>query len=354
MTPTPICDETPSYQRTPLEQQTLDNLDIILDALKIEYNQTAGRFFFPCPIHGSDNYNSMSIYQDSGQAVCFTRNCLQWYGEGFGVFKFVSAVLKCSNNEARVFCKNALANIEQEIGDRPKPKKPIKKDVVKIPIGELPAGNPDIPYLLRRGYSRTIIEKYKCFVCSDKYNLMYGRVVYPIFDDSYEFCIGFVGRTLSPQCPDCKQWHEPTKPCPNCPFELIKTEKWLNSSGLNRNSLLFNLWFSLPFIKEKGEILLTESQNCVLRLEEAGVRNSAGLFGVSLSRKQMEKLGECGAKRVILGLNGAGDAAGTAATLKITKQLETAGFDVQPLSLHKKDFGEMSVSEIRETYQFLL
>ena len=203
----PIQDKS-EYVRTPLEQQTLDNLDLILNSLKIEHNQTAGRYFFPCPIHGSDNYNSMSIYQDSGNAVCFTRNCLQFFGEGFGIFKFVSAVLKCSNQDARKYCKDVLNGIAKDSGDRTrsKPQKPVKKDLIRIPIEDLPIGS-DIPYLLRRGYSKEIIEKYKCFICSDKYNLMYGRVVYPIFNDEYSHCIGFVGRSLNPKCEICRNFH---------------------------------------------------------------------------------------------------------------------------------------------------
>jgi hypothetical protein len=343
------------YVRSQLEQNVLNNLDVILTALKIEYNQAAGRFFFPCPVHGSDNYNSMSIYQESGQAVCFTRNCMSNNGDGYGIFRFVSAVLKCTNKEARTFCQEVLNGKIKDINRVIVPVSDFskKRPEIKIPKSELPQSS-EIPYLLRRGYTSEIIKKYGCFIGQNKYDLMYGRATYPIFDDSYEFCVGFVGRSLYPECLVCGKYHSFLKGCPTCPFEWIKSEKWVNSPGLSRNSLLFNYWFAKEEIKKREEILLVESQHCVLRLEEAGVHNSCGIFGIYLGRKQLEKMKESGAKRVIVGLNGGDDKAGPIASEKLVSQIKDIGLEAVSLTLHKKDFGEMSVGEIREMYSFLL
>lgn len=333
-----------------IEYITLQNLDVILRALNIEYNETYQRFFFSCPIHGSDNYNSMSLYKESGNAICFTRNCMNYHGEGYGVFKFVSACLKCSLQEAISFCEKVLCNQPAEYSKKEVSKKPKKQ--IKIPIEQLPYYSPDIPYLLRRGYKKETIAHYKCFVCNKKESMMYGRVVFPIFDDEYENCIGYVGRSLFDKCEICGMYHSSTKTCPSCTYEMIRSEKWINSSGLSRNSLLFNYWFAKKEIERKKEIILVESQNCVMRLYEAEILNSVGIFGIELNQKQLDKIISSGAERVYIAMNGNGDKAGMIAAEKIKQKITS--IDTTIINLHKKDFGEMSVDEIRQHYSFLL
>lgn len=319
----------------------LENLDIILAALKIDFNQSSGRYFFPCPCHSSDNYNSCSIYTNTGIWRCFTRHCEYEYRDN--LFGFVSGVLKCSYDEAKKFCENVIDGLDVSVDNpRPKPKqidfrfKEISREKL------LPFVDADIPFYLRRGYSTEILKKYDLFICKKKRNLLYGRIVFPIYNNDRTSIIGFVGRTLQPQCEKCRKFHSPTKKCPESSFEKIICEKWVNSKGLARNKLLFNYWWSRDYIRESGKIILVESQGDVLKIEMADIHNSVGIFGTELSPKQAELIKQSGAKQVILCMNN--DEAGRIAADKIEKIL---GMETIKLELPENDMGDMAIPDIR-------
>lgn len=317
----------------------LDNLDLILNALNIEYNRTRGRYFFPCPVHGSDNYSSCSIYQDTGIWRCFTRGCHEGRQTVLG---FVAACLKCSHDESVNFCRSAIGNENSTRTVAPRQKidyrrKTVNRDLI-IPLVE-----PRVEFYLRRGYSQEILMKYDIFLCKKRTNSLYGRIIFPIYDNAHENAVGFVARTLHPQCIVCNKFHSTSKPCPVNVYDKIKSEKWLNSKGFNRYSTLFNYWFAKDFIREKEEVILVEGQGDVMKLEMAGIHNSVGIFGTELTAGQLSILDNSGAKRLYIGTDS--DTAGREALLKI--QDKTRGkFEVIPLTPTEKDFGEMSVPEI--------
>lgn len=328
---TPIIDKQ-------LLELTLSNIDIILDALKIGYNKVRGRFFFSCPIHNSDNYSSLVIY-DSGNWLCFTRNCHKNYQHG--IFGFVAACKQCSIQEAMDFCSLTLN------GERPT-KTTTRTKYIDYRFKEvdrsliIPNVNSNIEFYLRRGYSKEILEKYDVFLCTKRTSNLYGRVVFPIYNDDRMFARGFVGRTLNPKCDKCKKFHPLGKSCPQLPYEKIRAEKWLNSRGFSRTSTLFNYWFAKEYIRESKEVILVEGQGDVLKLEMAGIKNSVGIFGTILTEKQRNLLYNSGARHIYIAMDA--DAAGKEAASLIIEQLKD--FDTSILVLENKDFGDMTVQEI--------
>lgn len=335
---------TSSDSRTPireLEDKVVGNIDLILSALSIEYTHAKGRFFFPCPIHGSDNYSSLSMYE-SGHWRCFTKNCHSQHE--IGIFGFVAAVRNTSKKEAIQFCSNVLGGIE--VGTTVIKKKNIDyrcKLVDRSLI--LPNVNSSIEFYLRRGYTREILQKYDIFLCKKRTSNLYGRVVFPIYDDDRKNAVGFVGRSLNPQCVVCNKYHSTSKPCPQLPYEKIAAEKWLNSKGFARNNTLFNLWFAKDFIRETGKAILVEGQGDVLKLEMADIRISLGIFGTILTKSQISLLAKSGAKEVYIATDN--DEAGQIAATNIETQLAN-DFTTHRLITNTKDFGDMNVGEIME------
>lgn len=325
----------------------VDNIDLILDALNIDYNQTRGRFFFPCPIHGSDNYSSCSIYQNSGVWRCFTRGC---HKENQSIIGFISAYLKCSTDEGYQFCKNVLSGATHARITKPvKPSIDYRfKSIPRQTI--LPFINDRIEFYLRRGYSQEILKKYDVFIGKKRTNNLYGRVIFPIYDELRENIIGFTGRTLNPQCKLCKKYHSTSKPCPTNPYDKIRAEKWLNSRGFNRNSTLFNYWFAKQELLTKKEGILVEGQGDVLKLEMANIHNSLGIFGTELTQSQISMLDKLGLNKLYIATDS--DAAGTEAAEKIKEQLKNVT-ETYRLILKEKDFGEMDVNEIVEYFSSL-
>jgi 5S rRNA maturation endonuclease (ribonuclease M5) len=342
------------YRRSEIETKTLANLGMILDALKIEYEENGQRFFFPCPLHPSDNYNSMSIYKDTGIATCFTRNCLLDQGDGTGIFRFISAVLASDNQidypstpsrrTAIEFCNRVFKGKSLNIYESTKIEKIDYrfKEIDRSLI--IPYVDPNIEFYLRRGYSREILKKYDIFICKKRNNSMYGRITIPIYNDEHSKAVGFMGRSLNPRCESCKKYHPTNLSCPSNPYEHIRAEKWLNSKGLARNKLLFNYWYAKDEIDRMKSVILVESPGNTIKLVQAGFNNVLGIFGTALSKNQVLKLDERSIETVYLGLDA--DEAGQEATKKIREQLDK--YNCVTITPPVNDYGDMQVVDIQK------
>lgn len=323
----------------------LNNIDLILDALKIRFDRTSGRYFFECPIHGSSKYNSLSIYENTGKWRCFTEHCEQIHGDNF--FNFVGAVLHSEPfdiKDGKQFCDNVLNGIPQDIVSKPKPptKQKFKfKEIIREQI--LSYVNPNIPFYLRRGYSKETLTKYDLFICSNRVSPFYGRVVVPVYNDEHTSAIGLLGRSLHTKCEECEMYHAKNKPCPTTSYEKAKSSKWINSKGFARNSSLFNFWFAKDEINRTGKVILVESPGNVMKLAQAGIINAVGIFGTELSKKQIEKIKGTKAKQIYMGLDN--DKGGLAAWNKISNQLRE--YECFPFIPYVNDFGGMSDNEIK-------
>lgn len=327
----------------------LENFGLILDALKIKYNENGDRFYFPCPLHDSDNFDSMSVYKNTGIGICFVRHCLAFVGKGYGVLRVISALLDLPKYkgypDAITFCKNVLEGIEYNPYEIEKKLERKTEEVIYKGVSRsliVPHVNPNIEFYLRRGYTKEIIEKYDIFICKKKSNLLYGRVTIPIYNDDHTEAVGFMGRSLNPQCSICKRYHTMSSGCPNTSYEKIKSQKWLNSKGMSRNKLLFNYWYAKEYIEESGDVILVESPGNVMKIVQAGFNNVVGMFGTILSKNQSKKLDELGVKRIFLGLDK--DDAGLVAADNISNQLSK--YECIPLIPPVNDYGDMVEDEI--------
>lgn len=72
---------------------------------------------------------------------------------------------------------------------------------------------------------------------------------------------------------------------------LINDErKYIYLHKTSKSKLLYGLHKTLPYIKEKNEVIVLESEKSVMKLWSAGIKNSVALFNSYVSDIQLEKL----------------------------------------------------------------
>jgi hypothetical protein len=219
--------------------------------------------------------------------------------------------------------KNGELRIENPvIKENPLPEKPttgLSRETVREHLTNIPS-----PYFVDRGYDPKVLDMYDIGECHNEDKPMYGRAVVPIYDDDYEFTVGFTGRSLNGGKP-----------------------KWKHSKDFKSGMFLFNFWFAKEEIRNTSAITVVESIGNVLRLVEAGVKNVVGLFGVSLSKGQKLSIYSSGALgvNIIMDNDEAGDKAGVSITNQLSDTLYT---NVIHLPDGVNDVGEMNVSQIEE------
>lgn len=165
------------------------------------------------------------------------------------------------------------------------------------------------------------------------------RATVPVYDDSGQYMVGYVARSINDKCPICDKYHYYKHPCPRNAAEENFARKWKNNSGFYSGATLYNIWgFS------GKTAVLVEGPGDVWKLYEAGCKNGLGLFGCKLTRAQLHKLITLGVENIVLCLDN--DEAGKSGTEKIIKQLDMY-FNVDVLELRQKDLGDTDIKEVQ-------
>lgn len=318
----------------------LANLKIhdILDDLGIDYRDRYHSLTAPCPVHCSSRIDSWSWHVDRGIWSCFSRSCHVKYNSD--IFGLVKALRSCSFSESIQYLKKFVdlsiskADLKKIVDARQNKEFVIKtrKDNRKAQVfPETALGLLQYHgYLESRGFSRKIVEEYHAGVGESTGRYMSNRVVFPIRNMRGEI-IGFTGRTL---LDDWKQRGHP---------------KWLHSRDYDAKNNLFNIDRAAPYIRETETAIIVEGPLDVLRLEDAGVRNSVAVLGKTLFNEQMTILMNVPAFKLVLALDN--DTAGKHGMAAAHKTVQ-GFFDVELLSLpkSKNDIGDLTTEEIREIF----
>lgn len=360
-----------------IDQIILDNIEEILGYFSIEFNNYGSRLSLSCPIHGSDNKDSLSIRTEAPYTwICWTFNCqdeviplVSSKGEhyekarGKSLLALVRALLD-GESEKDISYKDAIEWVRQLLGRDIKVSLQSKKSLAlnstkefihfskffqkseqeyNIVNREQIRSSLNIPsaYFVDRGFSKEIIDKYDIGLCLTKNKQMYNRAVVPIYDDNHEYMIGCIGRTVYPYCKQCKRYHAPTTQC----SEQFTNRKWIFSPGFNAGQHLFNYWFAKPHIDESGVVILVEGQGDVLRLEQSGYKIGLGLFGDNITPNQKHKLFQLPINNVILITDN--DKAGKKARTNIEHTLKRY-YNLHHVQTQEKDIGDSSVDEIQK------
>jgi DNA primase len=125
------------------------------------------------------------------------------------------------------------------------------------------------------------------------------------------------GRSRYDECKKCGMYHNLDIPCPEKGHPDFT--KWKNSPDFNCSEVLYNLWSARQNIMDTNTIVLVEGAGDVWRLEERGIKNSLGMFGLDLTEQQMSILESSWCMNIVLATDN--DKAGKKAVKNLEKKL---------------------------------
>jgi len=349
-----------------------DNLDEICELFNLDCRHSPKMLTMCCPIHGGDNPSALNLYHVGedykGNWICRTHHCEEifqpsligflrgilsvteknWSKEGDDMYPFNQTLdfalkilkkdikdlkIKKTDREKRIFTKNihTIAEVKDKSSHT------ITRNIIRKTL-QIPA-----TYYLNRNFSKEILDKYDVGTCNNPNKEMFERVVVPIYDPEYSYMVGCTGRSIHEKCDKCNYYHDSNKECVDGPYAW-KYSKWKHNKTFKSKDHLYNLWFAKKYIAKTGIAIIVESPGNVWRLEEAGIRNSVGIFGTSLGDKQKLLLDCSGAMSLVIILDP--DDAGMQGIKKIQEKCART-YNIKTINLHNKDIADMSISEIQ-------
>jgi len=345
-----------------VEEIVAANSDLLLNEFELP-SFRGSKVTCPCPLHyGADNPRGFVMY-DSGYWKCNTHLCESIFGKkSVGLvrgllskregWKSAGDKIVSYNTAVRYLCRLYNININNIKIDFTLLEKTkfsntnwncSREDSILIPRSYVEQSL-EIPceYALKRGFSAEILKRYGVGLCKNSKKEMAGRVVVPMLDESGKYIVGCSGRTLKPECPKCKRFHDGI--CPN--YESVAFAKWRHSKFESGN-YLYNYWEAKPVIKQTGKVYLTEGPFDCLRLVESGYVNSIAVFGGNISEFHEILLEKAGCGNIVCLFDN--DDAGLVFREVLKKKLcGMYRLSFPDLPADKKDVGECSVEEIRK------
>lgn len=290
-----------------------------------------------CPVHlgsyqSAFNLNTEETSEWFGNWFCNSHKCHLTYGRD--MIGLVLGLMKRDSPEATFldamkFCEKLTRNVTIDYEYR-------KLDAVTNFFSKQKAADktfltreqvrsrlhiPSTYYIEKRGFSPEILDSFDVGYCDRKDSPMYNRIVFPVYDEQGQYMIGCVGRRIDDG--------------PN---------KWINSKGFSKSSHLYGYNKAIKRAKEVGAIILVEGQGDTIRMHEAGISNTVGIFGASLSDAQEFLIQKTGVMNVVVAMDS--DGPGQAAYESIYDRLRLL-FNVIKLDIPKKDIGDMTVDEVQ-------
>lgn len=354
------------YDLELISMEILNQITEILSDFDIEYTEYNNRISMPCPIHGGDNPNGLSILlEDVGNWQCFTHLCHETYDSS--ILGFIQALLSTQYNR-EVTRREAIewsarfVGIEATSKETYQDKKDktnfmnlykyvttkknftsefVPRNVVRKSL-KIPA-----PQMLGN-YSQAILLEYDVGLCNNPTKSMFNRVVVPFYNETGEYMLGCSGRSIFPLCDQCKKYHLPGTRCPMTKIEKQNSVKWKNSGKFNAELYLYNYWKARQHIQENGMAILVEGPGDVWRLEEAGIHYSLALLGTKFTDSQREILEQSNILHLIIATDN--DEAGQKSRSTIERKCNRL-FNIHHIYLEKNDIGDMTVSEVQEKFE---
>ncbi len=351
----------------------------LLDALGVKYRKRSKKYEGMCPVHDGEHYN-FNIYPDGykirGFWHCMSNHCEQTFSGN--IIGLVRGVLSQQNHEWKIdgdktatweeavkwlcdwmgvkyadikpdhdkFDRNKFAaGIEMLTRRAETPKGICSRDRLRKFL-QIPAA-----YFVGRDYSPALLDEYDVGLCINPKSELYNRVVVPIYDTDYKFVIGCIGRSIDPECGECKKHHAINVPCPpewahaSHAKWRVSTHKLPNgeSENFNDKNHLYNMWMAKDSILRTRCIVIVEGAGDVWRLVSAGIPNVVGLFGSDLQESQLISL-ECSGATTVVCLSD-NDAAGENVYRQIREKCWFASHIYRP-TFSGHDVGGLSEAHI--------
>jgi len=323
-----------------IQARACERVAEVLDAMGIEFTERRDYLQAACPVHGGNNDRAMFWAINSNHWQCKTRGChnSSITGPSNSIFGLVRGTMSRKTEKDWSFIQSVSfvakvlglddcdggeetaqdVEIAKIIKNHRKKQSSSKQKGTPLAtvVGML---NPDQVYYPNRGVSQDIIAKYHISFCDTRNKPMYQRAFFPILDSTGRYVVGWSGRSIYDKCDKCGMYHHPQRQtCPEKKYAGLYT-KWKHSKGLSSESCLYNVWYAKPYISKTGTVILCEGPGDVWACENAGIKNSVALLGVSISRQQRLILQNSGALTVICMFDN--DAAGNDAMDRLKKEL---------------------------------
>ncbi len=299
-------------QRIPEEMiEQIRSANDVVDVIS-EYVQLTKRgrnWFGLCPFHGEQT-PSFSVTQDKQIFHCF--GC----GAGGNAITFVMDIEQIPFQEA-VSKLGARVGIELEVEPSTISLEPVSKEESHMKEAHTFAmdyyhhlllnteeGEQALHYLEERGFSEALIEQYgigwalpgwdslttllarkgfdlvemeKCGLIirkenkDDYFDRFRERIMFPIKNE-FGHVIGFSGRVLKKDSQDAKYMNSPESPI------------------FQKSKILYNLDVARPVIRKKRKVIVMEGFMDVMAAAKAGITNTVGTMGTSLTQQHVSKL----------------------------------------------------------------
>jgi len=310
----------------------VDNIEVLLEDLDIDYESMSDNVFMRCPIHGGDNDKGLSISLKQKNWRCWTRSCHEDFGTD--IFGFIRGVREDStfSDTLRYVCQlYNIGNEYQSTSTKPKNKKSEFDEIVNIfskkrktvqseYVRDVETLNNSF-YFEKRGFLPDTLAHFEVQDCIDKNSKMWNRAIIPVTFEKKE--IAYIARAV-------KNFIQP---------------KYLFSTGFKKTEYLYNYDNAIETAKEKHALFLVEGQGDVWRMYEAGVTNCVGLFGKDISETQKSLLIKSGVTDLVVLTDN--DQAGREGRMKIQRELNRMFNLIYP-PMPKKDVGDTSVKKIQK------
>lgn len=261
------------------------NIRLILEQLGCEHIKDKGKYFTSTRPTG-DNKTSVVVFKDTLVASCYTagiidKDIIVLVEEFKGIYFTKALYWLC-----QLF---GVEYYDNDLDDEPKCSiddwnwmnrllgKKTEEKVLLQPISESILNRfkhlPHEKFVLDGVSAKTQKEFGICFNISDEYIIM------PIYDDLGNL-VGTKGRATRPE--DEADW------------------KFISHYKYPKTKILYGLYKTYPYIKEKKEVILTEAEKGVQQLWSMGdYKNSVGIGSKTPSSTQIEMIKRLGASVVI-------------------------------------------------------
>lgn len=255
-----------------LLQEIEDNVDL-LDYVRNYYELTkkGDDYFTNCPLH-VDVTPSLSFTPSKNKYYCFS--C----GKGGGIISFlvnfehlpfddaVAKAARIAGKDLSKMCKSEtyrfLNNLKR---NRSIHSEPVKHEILdESEMNAYEYGRVD--EWLDEGIHQDMIDKFGV-----KIDRWANRIVYPV-RDIYGRLINIKGRTRYPN------------------YKQLKLMKYINYRKIGCMDYFQSLDITLPFVNEKGEIIIFESVKSVMKAYQWGYKNCASAEKHTLTEEQIRLL----------------------------------------------------------------
>lgn len=305
-----------------------------------------------CPIHHGDNNTAFSYHKKYKKWRCYTAHCHEDYPDN--IIGLVMAISKCSFADAVEWTRSflnidskSLKRIDYDISSQIREMKRLVKPTIvsrstRINIDKkLFANRQTSKFFLDKGISETILEKFLVTDCNDRTKPMYNRACVPVVNQQNDRVIGVTGRIMMDKCPLCKCFHG--KKCPTKYEKVVTYPKWKHF-GFSSSEVLYNI----NSIENNRNVFICEGPKDVWKLDEAGIHNSVAIFGLNLSKYQIELLINLNAQKLIFVLDN--DERGIEQTKKNIANVEHIfkAFSLHDIIDKDKDIADMSVDFVKQ------